>query len=164
MRRTRRTYPIVEIRWRSFSTRDIRNLRRRYIGILDDGKLRHGILIQTYWEYSSRFRRKLGEGKYLFSLPNRENHFFYISLFAFLLTISTYQRRGGRGTFCFDSTYASEIRIDRDKVTREFLSSNTFQPLTISWKLFTPCLKLQTNPHPFRLPFRFPYVLPRSWH
>ena len=31
--------------------------------------------MRTYWEYSSRPRRKLGEGKYLFSLPNQENHF-----------------------------------------------------------------------------------------
>ena len=27
----------------------------------------------------------------------------------------------GKGTFCFDSTYASEIRIDRDKVNKRIL-------------------------------------------
>ena len=45
-------------------------------------KVRHRILMWAYWEYSSHLRRKLGEGKYLFSLPNRENHFF-ISLLHF---------------------------------------------------------------------------------
>ena len=132
MRRTRRTYPTVEIRWRSFSTRNIQNSQRRYIGILDDGKLRHGILMLTYWEYSSHFRRKLGEGKYLFSLPNREKPFF-IFLSCIFVNYKYLLEKRGRRIFCFDSTYTSEKRIDRDKVTREFLSSNTFQPLTISW-------------------------------
>ena len=107
---------IVEIPWCSFSTWNIRNSRRWYIGILDDGKVRHGILMQTYWEYSSCLRRKLGEGKYLFSLPNWENHFFKYFSLAFLLTISTYQRRGGKGTSCFDFIYASEKQIDREKL------------------------------------------------
>ena len=48
-----------------------------------NGKVRHGILVRTYWEYSSHLRRKLGKGKYLFSLPSQENHFFNISLLYF---------------------------------------------------------------------------------
>ena len=46
--------------------------------------------MRMYWEYSSRLRRKLGKGKYLFSLPNQENLFFLYFSLAFLLTISTY--------------------------------------------------------------------------
>ena len=120
MRRTRCVYPIIKIPWRSFSTWNIRNSRRRYIGILDDGKVRHGILMQTYWEYSSHLRRKLGKGKYLFSLPNWENHFL-IFLSCIFVNYKYLLEEGGEGIFYFDSTYASEKQIDRDKFNKRFL-------------------------------------------
>ena len=94
-RRTWRTYPIVEIQWHSFSTLKIRNLRRRYLGILDDGKVRHGILTRMYWEYSSRLRKKLGKGKYLFSLPIWENHFFIFLSCIFVNYKYLPEKRGG---------------------------------------------------------------------
>ena len=77
--------------------------------------------MRTYWEYSSRLRRKLGEGKYLFSLSNRENHFFYIFLFLHFVNYKYLLEKRGKGTFCFDSTYAPEIRIDRDKFNKRFI-------------------------------------------
>ena len=59
----------------------------RYLGILDDGKVRHGILMRTYWKYSSHLRRKFGEGKYLFIYLNQENLSLYFFL-AFLYSFS----------------------------------------------------------------------------
>ena len=56
---------------------------------------------------------------FLTSQPGKP-YFLYFSL-AFLLIISTYQRRGGKRTFCFDFIYASEKRIDRDKFNKRFL-------------------------------------------
>ena len=69
---------IVKIPLRSFSTWNIRNLQRQYPGILEDGKVRHGILMRTYWKYSSHLRRKFGEGKYLLYISTGKT-FCYIS-------------------------------------------------------------------------------------
>ena len=110
-RRTRCTYPIVEIPWCSFSTLNIQNSRRRYIGIL----------MQTYWKYSSHLRRKFGEGKYLLYISTRKT-FRYISFSHFYIVVANYKYLlGGGGTSCFDSTYASEKRIDREKFNKRFL-------------------------------------------
>ena len=87
MGRTWRTYPIVEIQLCSFSILNIHNLQRWYLRILDDEKVRHGILTPTYWEYSSHLRRKFGEGKYLFLYPIWENLSLYFYL-AFLYSFS----------------------------------------------------------------------------
>ena len=54
--------------------------------------------MRTYWEYSSRLRRKLGKGKYLFSLPNRENHF-YIFLSCIFVNYKYLLEKRGKGDF-----------------------------------------------------------------
>jgi len=54
--------------------------------------------MQTYWEYSSHLRRKLGKGKYLFSLPNRENHFF-IFLFCIFVNYKYLPEKRGKEDF-----------------------------------------------------------------
>ena len=76
--------------------------------------------MRTYWEYSSHLRRKLGEGKYLFSLPNRENHFL-IFLSCIFVNYKYLLEEGGRHFLDFNSTYASEKRIGRDKFNKRFL-------------------------------------------
>ena len=60
--------------------------------------MEHGILMQMYWEYSSRLRRKLGKGKYLFSLPNQENHFF-IFLSCIFVNYKYLLEKRGKGDF-----------------------------------------------------------------
>ena len=77
--------------------------------------------MRTYWAYSSRCRRKLGKGKYVFSLPNWENHFYIFLSCIFVNYKYLLEKRGIKKTFCFDSTYASEIQIDRDKVNKRIL-------------------------------------------
>ena len=100
-RQTRHTFPIVEIPWHSFSTLNIRNSRRRYLRILDDGKVRHRILMRTYWKYSSHLRRKFGEGKYLFYISTGKT-FLYISFLHFCIVLANYKyllEERGEGDF-----------------------------------------------------------------
>ena len=55
--------------------------------------------MQMYWEYSSRLRRKLGEGKYVFSLPNWENLFFFIFLSCIFVNYKYLLEKRGEGDF-----------------------------------------------------------------
>ena len=72
------------------STLNIWNLQRHYLGILDDEKVRHGILTWNYWKYSSHLRRKFGEGKYLFLYHNWENLSLYFILH-FCIVLANYK-------------------------------------------------------------------------
>ena len=93
--------------------------------------------------------------------PTGKTIFLYFSL-AFLLTISTYQRRGGKGTSFFDFIYASEKQIVGKRYRSDFLSPNILQLLIISWTYFTLCLKWRWKPSSSPTTLSLPYVLLRS--
>ena len=46
--------------------------------------------MQTYWEYSSRLRRKFGEGKYFLYISTRKT-FLYISFSHFCIVLAKYK-------------------------------------------------------------------------
>ena len=65
----------------------------------------------------------MGEGKYLLYISTGKT-FLYISFSHFCIVLAKYKyllEERGRGTSCFDSTYASEKWIDRDKFNKRFL-------------------------------------------
>jgi len=81
---------------------------------------------------SSRLRRKVGKGKYLFLLPIWENHFF-IFLSCIFVNYKYLPEKRGKGTSLLDSTYTSEKWIDREKLYKRFLKFK--YPPALDYKL-----------------------------
>ena len=79
-----------------------------------------------------------------------------------MLTISTYQRRGGKGLLFFDSTYASEKQIDREKLYKRFLKFKYPPALDYKLDIFHPFVLSVDKLSPSPTTLSLPYVLPRS--
>ena len=115
-----------------------------------------------YWcELSSRLRRKFGEGKYLLYISTGKT-FLYISFLHFCIVLANYKyllEERGEGTSLFDSTYASEKRIDREKLYKSFLKFKHAPALDYKLDIFRPFVSSvdTSSPPPTTL------LLPLRW-